>query len=140
MKAVTKWLAIGLLIAELVLVGLGDWFARFLPPTLQEAKATPAWPMPSLFLPLSVIGGLLLVCFFAGLLGIIRYKWWGRLLFTIFWIGDLLLLPLLPPLIRPALEVSLSELTLLAAGAILALTWLSPVSQLYVRVPPSPGA
>src|SRR5262245_3102072 len=139
MKAVPKWLAIGLLIAELVHFGLSDWFDRFLPPTLQQAKATPTWPIPSLFLPLSVVVALLLVCFFAGLLGIILYKWWGRLLFTIFWIGDLLLLPLLPPLIRPALEVSLSELTLLVAGAILALTWLSPVSQLYVRVPRSPG-
>ena len=134
-KATAKWLAIGLLIAEPLHIAFGDWFTTLLPQSLQQAKLAPVIQHPSLLFPIAIVGLILLVCLFVGLVGLILYKWWGRLLYTLFWGGNLLLLPLFPPIIRPSLEASVTEFKLLASGALLALVWMSSVRHLYVRKP-----
>jgi hypothetical protein len=128
-------LAIGVLVAESLHMLLSGWFDAMLPYALLEIKHSQHQGLqaPQLYLLIGVIALAVLVCMFLGLVGVALYQWWGRTLYTLFWLADLLLMPLLSPQIHAPLEVAISEATLLAAGALLALVWLSPARELFAR-------
>ena len=122
-------IAIAVLIAEACHLVLSGWFDGLLPQQLLEIKGAQRHVQVTLqTVALGLFGLAIVICMFVGLLGLAFLKSWGRLLYTVFWIGDILLMPFLHPQIRAPLEIAFSEAKLLAAGALLALVWL-PAAQ-----------
>jgi hypothetical protein len=73
------------------------------------------------------------VAWLAGLVGLFRFKAWGRSISLYATLASLLVAPLAGPSLYWGLETGLYEASAIACGAILAISYFAPVSQRFGR-------
>ncbi len=92
----------------------------------ETAAAHPSWQVITLLLGF-------LVAVVTGLAGLFKYKAWGRTLSLYTTVAGLAAWPFLGSSLSSGLEASLNEAATLIWGAILALSYFSPVSERFGR-------
>ncbi|ATR79065.1 hypothetical protein [Moraxella osloensis] len=123
------WLYIAVMVASLI--------AMFFPgysETLATAYANEPepWLMQQAWIGWTVIGGFAAVAL-AGLIGLFYFKRWARSLSLYSTLAGYLFAPLIGSSLYSGLELALSDGSSVLWGAILALSYFSPVSQRFGR-------
>lgn len=92
----------------------------------ETAAWSASWQVISMFIAF-------IVAAIVGLVGLFRYRAWGRSLSLYTTLAGLAASPFLGPSLSSGLEASLSEAATMLLGAILALSYFSPVSKRFGR-------
>ena len=123
------WLYVGLVVSSIVAAFYPDYSQNLA--AAYEAEPT-TWLFGDSWLALAALASLFLI-FVVGLVGLFNFKAWARALSLYSTLASLLLFPFAGPSLFGGLESTLGEAAAMLWGAILALSYFSPVSNRFGR-------